>query len=87
MSSIAEYDSYGLTSILTGLESGTACVGYAWPRRVGVRQPPHTCLPELRRALFDEWCNIPQGQIDNLILSMPRRSTDGIALSGRRSMY
>ncbi|GBL96438.1 Cubilin, partial [Araneus ventricosus] len=27
----------------------------------------------LRRALFDEWCNIPQDQIDNLILSMPRR--------------
>ncbi|GFT26699.1 uncharacterized protein TNCV_3604981 [Trichonephila clavipes] len=23
-------------------------------------QPPPTCLPELRRALLDEWCNIPQ---------------------------
>ncbi|GBN81148.1 Transposable element Tcb1 transposase, partial [Araneus ventricosus] len=22
-------------------------------------QPPPTCLPELRRALLDEWCNIP----------------------------
>ncbi|GFW94023.1 transposable element Tcb2 transposase [Trichonephila clavipes] len=42
-------------------------------RRIAVRQPPPTCLPELRRALLDEWCNIPQDQIDNLILSMPRR--------------
>ncbi|GFU84562.1 transposable element Tc3 transposase [Trichonephila clavipes] len=37
-------------------------------------KPPPICLPELRRALLDEWCNIPQDQIDNLILSMPRRS-------------
>ncbi|GFV39733.1 DDE_3 domain-containing protein [Trichonephila clavipes] len=42
-------------------------------RRIAARQAPPTCLPELRRALLDEWCNIPQDQIDNLILSMPRR--------------
>ncbi|KFM69014.1 Transposable element Tcb1 transposase, partial [Stegodyphus mimosarum] len=42
-------------------------------RRVAARQPPPTCLPELQRALSFEWCNIPQDQIDNLILSMPRR--------------
>ncbi|GFU41096.1 DDE_3 domain-containing protein [Trichonephila clavipes] len=42
-------------------------------RRIAARQPPPTDLPELRRALLDEWCNIPQDQIDNLILSMPRR--------------
>ncbi|GFV89458.1 uncharacterized protein TNCV_4152741 [Trichonephila clavipes] len=41
-------------------------------RRVAARQPPPTCLPELRRALLDEWCNILQDQMDNLILSMPR---------------
>ncbi|GFX84733.1 transposable element Tcb1 transposase [Trichonephila clavipes] len=41
--------------------------------RIAARQPPSTCLSELRRALLDEWCNIPQDQIDNLILSMPRR--------------
>ncbi|GBN05440.1 Transposable element Tc3 transposase [Araneus ventricosus] len=41
-------------------------------RRIAARQPPPTCLPELRRALLDECCNIPQDQIDNLILSMPR---------------
>ncbi|GFV23474.1 transposable element Tcb1 transposase [Trichonephila clavipes] len=48
-------------------------------RRIAARQPPPTCLPELRRALLDEWCNIPQDQIDNLILSMPRRSKACIA--------
>ncbi|GFV73654.1 transposable element Tcb1 transposase [Trichonephila clavipes] len=42
-------------------------------RRIAARQPPPTCLPELRRALLVEWCNIPQDKIDNLILSMPRR--------------
>ncbi|GFX61929.1 transposable element Tc3 transposase [Trichonephila clavipes] len=25
-------------------------------RRVAARQPPSTCLSELRRALLDEWC-------------------------------
>ncbi|GFT30025.1 DDE_3 domain-containing protein [Trichonephila clavipes] len=44
-------------------------------RRIAARQPPPTCLPELRTALLDEWCNIPQDQIDHLILSMPMRST------------
>ncbi|GFS71152.1 transposable element Tcb1 transposase [Trichonephila clavipes] len=46
--------------------------------QIAARQPPPTCLPELQRALLDEWCNIPQDQIDNLILSIPRRS---VALS------
>ncbi|KFM76484.1 Transposable element Tcb1 transposase, partial [Stegodyphus mimosarum] len=55
-------------------------------RRVAARQPPPTCLPELRRALLFEWCNIPQDQIDNLIC-MPRRCTDCIASSGRHTMY
>ncbi|GFX12189.1 HTH_Tnp_Tc3_2 domain-containing protein [Trichonephila clavipes] len=43
-------------------------------RRIAAHQLPPTCLSELRRALLDEWCNIPHDQIDNLILSMPRRS-------------
>ncbi|GFU19561.1 transposable element Tcb1 transposase [Trichonephila clavipes] len=41
-------------------------------RRIAARQPPPPCLPELQRALHDVWYNIPQDQIDNLILSMPR---------------
>ncbi|GFX62312.1 transposable element Tc3 transposase [Trichonephila clavipes] len=56
-------------------------------RRIAARQPPSTCLPELRRALLDEWCNIPQDQIDNLILSMPRRCKACIASSGRHTPY
>ncbi|GFU70252.1 uncharacterized protein TNCV_903941 [Trichonephila clavipes] len=31
MPSIGGYHPYGLASILTGLESNRACVGYAWP--------------------------------------------------------
>ncbi|GBM66562.1 hypothetical protein AVEN_198882-1 [Araneus ventricosus] len=56
-------------------------------RRIAARQPPPTCLPELRRALLDEWCNIPQNQIDILIFSMPRRCKACIASSGRHTPY
>ncbi|GFV07373.1 transposable element Tcb2 transposase [Trichonephila clavipes] len=56
-------------------------------RQIAARQPHPTCLPELRRALLDEWCNIPQDQIDNLILSMPRRCKAYFALSGRHTPY
>ncbi|GFX50030.1 transposable element Tcb1 transposase [Trichonephila clavipes] len=37
-------------------------IEHAWDilgRRIAARQPSPTCLPELRRALLDEWCNIP----------------------------
>ncbi|GFT15419.1 uncharacterized protein TNCV_3264401 [Trichonephila clavipes] len=70
-------------SILIGLESNRACVGYAWPTNFC----PPTCLPELRKTLLDEWCNIPQDQIDNLILSVPRRCKACIASSGRHTPY
>ncbi|GFW31468.1 transposable element Tcb1 transposase [Trichonephila clavipes] len=56
-------------------------------RRIVARQPPLTCLLELRRALLDEWCNILQDQIDNLILSMPRHCEACIASSGRHTPY
>ncbi|GFW54408.1 transposable element Tcb1 transposase [Trichonephila clavipes] len=29
-------------------------------RRIAARQFLPTCLPELQRALLDEWCNIPK---------------------------
>ncbi|GBM94593.1 hypothetical protein AVEN_168937-1 [Araneus ventricosus] len=32
-------------------------------RRIAARQPLSTCLPELRRELLDEWCNILQDQL------------------------
>ncbi|GFV82836.1 uncharacterized protein TNCV_4148041 [Trichonephila clavipes] len=85
MPSIGGYHPYGLASILTGLES----IEHVWDmlgRRIGARQPPLTCLPELRRALLDEWCNIPQDQIDNLIPRMPRRCKACIASSGRHTL-
>ncbi|GFV20854.1 transposable element Tcb2 transposase [Trichonephila clavipes] len=86
MPSIGVYHLYGLTSILTGL----ACIEHMWDmlcRRIIARQPLPTCLPELRRALLDEWCDIPQDQIDNLILSMPWRCTACIASPGRHTLY
>ncbi|GFY13575.1 transposable element Tcb1 transposase [Trichonephila clavipes] len=54
-------------------------------RRIAARQPPPTCLLELRRTLLDECCNIPQDQIDNLMLSMPKRCMACIASSGRHT--
>ncbi|GFV40922.1 transposable element Tc3 transposase [Trichonephila clavipes] len=56
-------------------------------RRIAARQLPPTCLPLLRRPLLDEWCNIPQYQIDNVILSMPRCCKACIASSGRHDPY
>ncbi|GFV63122.1 transposable element Tcb1 transposase [Trichonephila clavipes] len=40
--------------------------------RVATRESPATGLPEFRKALIDEWYNIPQDHVDNLILNMPR---------------
>ncbi|GFV67286.1 transposable element Tcb1 transposase [Trichonephila clavipes] len=51
-------------------------------RRVAAREPPPTCLLNP----LDEWCNIPQDHIDNLILNVPRRCTDCIASSWSHSM-
>ncbi|GFW81959.1 transposable element Tcb1 transposase [Trichonephila clavipes] len=56
-------------------------------RRIAARQPRPNCLPELRRTLLDEWCNIPQDQIDKLILSIPRRCKVCIASSWRHTSY
>ncbi|GFS55389.1 transposable element Tcb2 transposase [Trichonephila clavipes] len=62
-------------------------IDYMLGQRVAARQLPPACLLELRRALLDEWCNIPQYQIDNLIFSMPKCCTDCIASSGRHTTY
>ncbi|GFY14901.1 transposable element Tcb1 transposase [Trichonephila clavipes] len=56
-------------------------------RRIAARQPPPTCLPELRKALLDEWCNIPQDQIDNLIFSMPKRCKACTTSAGRHNPF
>ncbi|GFV01484.1 transposable element Tcb1 transposase [Trichonephila clavipes] len=65
-------------------------IEYVWDmlgRRIAALQPPSTCLPELRRALLDEWCNIPQDQNGNLILSMSRRCKSCIVSSRRHTPY
>ncbi|GFW19540.1 transposable element Tcb1 transposase [Trichonephila clavipes] len=56
-------------------------------QRISARQPPPTFLPERRSSLLDQWCNIPQDQIDNFILNMPRRCKACIASSGRHTPY
>ncbi|GFX22992.1 uncharacterized protein TNCV_2087001 [Trichonephila clavipes] len=86
MPSIVGYHPYELASILTGLESNRACVDMLG-RRIAARQPPPTYLLKLRRVLLDEWYNIPQDQIDNLILSMSRRCKACIASCGRHTPY
>ncbi|GFW67166.1 transposable element Tcb2 transposase [Trichonephila clavipes] len=65
-------------------------IEHAWDmlgRRIAAPQPPPTCLPDFRRTLPDEGCNIPQDQIDYLILSMLRRCKACIASSGRQTPY
>ncbi|GFU35882.1 transposable element Tc3 transposase [Trichonephila clavipes] len=56
-------------------------------RRIATHQPPSTCLQELWRKLLDEWCNIPQDLIDNLILSMLRHCKACIASSRGHTPY
>ncbi|GFT68561.1 nibrin [Trichonephila clavipes] len=41
MPSIGGYPQYGLASILTGLESNRAYVGYAWPTNCSPSTPSH----------------------------------------------
>ncbi|GFV49494.1 uncharacterized protein TNCV_4964461 [Trichonephila clavipes] len=84
MLSIGGYHPYGLTSILTGLGSNRGCVGYAWPTDCNPSTPSHLSTGT-RRALLEEWCNIPQDQIDNLILSLSRHCKACIASSGRHT--
>ncbi|GFX01172.1 uncharacterized protein TNCV_4581381 [Trichonephila clavipes] len=85
MPPIGGYHPYGLASILTGLDSNRACVGYAWPTKCSPLTPSH--LSTGTSQGIDEWCNIPQDQFDNLILSRPRRlpSRHGGTLNSRRA--
>ncbi|GFW42506.1 transposable element Tcb1 transposase [Trichonephila clavipes] len=87
MPSIGGYHPYKLASILTPDLNPIEHVWDMLGRRISSRKPPPICLLELRRALLDKWCNIPQDQIDNLILNMPRRCKACIASSGRHTPY
>ncbi|GFU66551.1 uncharacterized protein TNCV_4357071 [Trichonephila clavipes] len=86
MPSIAEYHPYGLTSILTGLESNRAFVEYAWPTNCRSSTSSHLSA-EIRRAFLDERRNIPQDEIDNLLISMPSCSKACIASFWRHTPY
>ncbi|GFT91089.1 uncharacterized protein TNCV_2008921 [Trichonephila clavipes] len=86
MPSIGGYHPYRLASILIGLESNSACVGYAWLTNCSP-STPYDLSTGLWRTLLDEWCNIPQEQVDNMILSMPRRCKAWIASFGRHTPY
>ena len=75
---------------MTAFSPGLNPIEHVWDmlgRRVAARQPPPTCVPELRRALLAEWSNLPQDQLDNLILSMSQHCTDCISSSEKHTMY
>ena len=56
-------------------------------RRVSVRRQPLRNVNELTNALINEWNNIPQQVIANLVLSMRRRCTACIAANGSYKRY
>ncbi|GFX19686.1 uncharacterized protein TNCV_2075941 [Trichonephila clavipes] len=87
MPSIGGYHPYGLASILSGLEFNRACVGYTWLTNCSPSTPSHLSTGTSEGIVLDEWCNIPQDQIDNLILSVPRRCKAWIVSSGRHTPY
>ena len=65
-------------------------IEHAWDmlgRRIAARPVPPTTIPELEVALLDEWHNIPQELIDNLIDSMPRRCEAVLAVRGDHTPY
>lgn len=56
-------------------------------RRIRARNPGPSTLLELRNALQEEWNNIPQEDIQNLIRSMPRRMEAVIRARGGNTRY
>lgn len=56
-------------------------------RRVARRQMAPRSIPELREALVQEWQNIPQPLLDNLILSMQSRCGACVAVRGDHTYY
>lgn len=56
-------------------------------RRVAARNYPPTSKNTLISALTEEWANIPQQMLDNVVQSMPRRVQSCIALHGGHIPY
>lgn len=56
-------------------------------RRIRSRNPVPDNLEELSAALIEEWNNIPQDDVSNLIRSMPRRLETLIRTRGGNTRY
>lgn len=56
-------------------------------RQFAASHPPPTSFPKLRKALIEEWDGLAQMQLDNLVLSMPRRCTECLAAHCKRIAY
>ena len=56
-------------------------------RRVRENHPPPANVQELLRLLQQEWLNIPQGTLVNLVQSMRRRCQECIAAHGGHTHY
>jgi transposase len=56
-------------------------------RRVRRRDNPSSSVPEREQALFQEWNNIPQMTVNNLINSMTRRVQSALEANGRHTRY
>ncbi len=61
-----------MASILTGHVTHWACLD-ALDRRIRQRVPVPANIQQLRTAIEEEWTNIPQATINNLVNSMRRR--------------
>ena len=60
------------------LSSDMSLIEFLWDeldRRIRARRQPLGNINELTNALINEWNNIPQQAISNLVLSMRRRCT------------
>lgn len=56
-------------------------------RRIRARRRAPTSIPELIVAVEEEWLNIPQETISNLIESMPNRMRDVVRARGGHTHY
>jgi transposase len=56
-------------------------------RRVRRRDNTSSLVPELDQELFQEWNNIPQMTVNNLINSMTRRVQSALEANGRHTRY
>lgn len=65
-------------------------IEHAWDelgRLVRSRRPAPTTLRALKQALMEEWENIPQNRLQNLVFSMPNRLEAVITARGGNTSY